>query len=413
MKKPELLAPAGNFECLEAVFDHGADAAYVGIGPFNLRAYSPNFSVDELSYVLECAQKKNRRVYAVLNTMPTDMQLEQVEDLLKALSVQRALPDAIVVSDPGIITLCREYLGGVALHLSTQTGTFNRRSMHFWISQGISRIVLPREFNLDQIGALSEAGIAETEIFLHGAMCVSISGRCLLGAYLAGRHANQGECPQPCRFKYNIAPGEKDGTKGTDWFIAEESSEGVYLLNSKDLNTLSIIPDIVETGVSSLKIEGRNKSVHYVSSVVKTYRAALDRYCEGPDQYSPEPGWFDELEQLDHRPYTTGFYGKDYQMQETAISKARSRIRVVGIVKGLLEGGNGVVDVKNPFSAHEKLNILPVNKNSVPYDSMFVDVCDLSGNSLKRALTNRIVVVKAEIKLAVGDIVRRRIQDVF
>ncbi len=409
MKKPELLAPAGNYECLEAAFNHGADAVYVGIGPFNLRANSPNFSPDELPQVMRCAWERDKKVYAVLNTMPTNAQLEQIEAFLKELSQQEILPDAFVVSDPGIITLCKEYLSEMPLHLSTQTGTFNNRSVKFWADQGISRVVLPREFTLEQIKAVSDLGVSETEIFIHGAMCVSISGRCLLGAYLTGRHANQGECPQPCRFQYAIAPKGSDDTATPEWFHAEEDEQGVYLLNSKDLNTLPILPDIIATGVNSLKIEGRNKSVHYVSAVVKTYRTALDRYFENSQNYSTEPEWFEELEQLDHRPYTTGFYGEDYSMQETSASKAQSRIRVVGVVKGLLKDGSAVVDIKNPFVAREKLNILPVNKKIAPYDISVSSITDLNGNTLERALTNRIAVVESGDKFAVGDIIRRNI----
>lgn len=407
MTNPELLAPAGNYECLEAVFNHGADAAYIGIGTFNLRAYSPNFLIDELPQALKLARKNNKLIYAVLNTMPDDSQLIEIEKLLKELSGQPDLPDAIVVSDPGVIALCKEHLDSMELHLSTQTGTFNMRTMKFWASQGISRVVLPREFNLEQVRALSKAGICETEVFIHGAMCVSISGRCLLGAYLAGRHANQGECPQPCRFRYDIAPRSKEGEPTDEWFPAEEDKEGVYLFNSKDLNTLPILPEIVETGVFSLKIEGRNKSMHYVSSVVKTYRAALDGYLNNPDNYKPEPVWLEELENLDHRPYTTGFYKGEYMMQETSVSKAKSKIRAVGVVKGILEGGVAVVDVKNPFLAGEELNILPVNKKKSRYDIAFAKITDLSGNELERAVTNRIVAVKTDVKLSVGDVIRR------
>jgi len=408
-KKIELLAPAGNYECLEAVYSHGADAAYIGIGTFNLRAYSPNFSVDELPQALELAKKRGKNIYAALNTMPDDSQLAEIENFLNELSKQAALPDAIVVSDPGVISLCKEHIAEVPLHLSTQTGTFNLRTMQFWASQGIRRVVLPREFTLEKIKTLSSAGVCETEIFIHGAMCVSVSGRCLLGAYLAGRHANQGECPQPCRFKYDVAPRSKEGESTEEWFAAEEDSDGVYLFNSKDLNTLPILPEIIETGVSSLKVEGRNKSMHYVSSVVKVYRAALDRYLDKADKYTPEPEWFEELESLDHRPYTTGFYNNEYVMQETSVSKAQSRIRVVGVVKGLLEGGVAVVDVKNPFRAGEKLNVLPVNRKKSPYDIEFTRITDLSGNELERAVTNRVVAAVCDVKLNVGDVVRRRI----
>lgn len=410
MKLPELLAPAGDFECLEAVFDHGADAAYIGIGPFNLRAQSPNFTLEEIPQTIEYAKERSRGLYAVFNTMPSDAQLGMIEPFFTALAKSGSLPDAIVISDPGLLSLCKEYLGGCALHLSTQTGTFNLRALQFWARQGIRRVILPRELTLEQIRLLCGAGICETELFIHGAMCVAISGRCLLGAYLAGRHPNQGECPQPCRFEYDIAPRFEQGGKSKEWFTALEQEQGVYLLNSKDLNTLPILPDIIATGVSSLKIEGRNKSVHYVSSVVKTYRAALDRYGENPGAYSVDSEWIDELDRLDHRPYTTGFYAGEYALQEPCISKVKSCIRVVGIVKGLVTGGNAVIDVRNPFVAGEQLTVLPVNRKKNPYAITFSRLSDINGNRLDRAITNRIAVAEADQKLSLGDIVRRMIE---
>ncbi len=407
INQPELLAPAGNLECLEAALTHGADAVYIGIGTLNLRANSPNFHIDELPLAVKYAHDRKKNIYVVLNIMPTDSHLEQIITFLKELAVSSDLPDAIIVSDPSVIELCKEYLGNIRLHLSTQTGTFNHRSIKFWASQGISRVVLPRELNIKQITDINKHGICETEVFIHGAMCVSISGRCLLGAYLSGRHANHGDCPQPCRFQYEIAPKTDSTHTTSEWFSAEEDSRGVYLLNSKDLNTLSILPDIINTGVSSLKIEGRNKSVHYVSSVVKTYRAAIDRYCNNPDTYSADEDWFHELDQLDHRDYTTGFYNNDYSMQDAISSKVKSKIRVVGVVKSKLENGGIVVDVKNPFYTEETLNVLPVSKKKSQFDATFTAITDLNGNNVDRAITNRIVAVKSTSKLAVGDILRR------
>jgi putative protease len=406
MKLPELLAPAGNYECLEAVFNHGADAAYIGIGPFNLRAQSPNFTPEEIPSVIDLAKKMDKRIYAVFNTMPNDTQLGMIEQFFSTLALQEFLPDAIIVSDPGILSLCKVILPGIALHLSTQTGTFNLQAMKFWAARGISRIILPRELNLTQIGLLSNAGVCETEIFIHGAMCVSISGRCLLGAYLSGRHPNQGECPQPCRYQYTIAP-QTNNNAPRQWFDAEEDAQGVYLMNSKDLNTLSILPEIIATGVSSLKIEGRNKSVNYVSSVVKSYRAALDRYEADPGGFHPDKSWLEELENLDHRPYSTGFYGDDYHIQELNVSKVQSRIRVVGVVKGLMKGEEAVIDVKNPFSAHQEYSVLPVNHKKTPYRIVFSEITDFNGNNLERALTNRIVLAKSDQKLSIGDIIRK------
>lgn len=407
MKRPELLAPAGNFECLEAALHHGADAVYAGVGTFNLRAYSTNLSGEQLPRAVEYVHQKNKKLFIVLNSMPYDRQLEQIEQFITTTLLQSpTLPDAFIVSDPGVISLCRQYCPDIPLHLSTQTGTFNSRALSFWASQGISRIILPRELSCAQIRSLSQAQCCETEIFIHGAMCVSISGRCLLGAYIAGRHPNQGECPQPCRYSYTVIPNTPPGTTPSFSFCAEENEQGTYLLNSKDLNTLAILPALIDTGVSSLKIEGRNKSVHYVSTVVKTYRSALDRYFENPSEYSPDPQWFDELNNLDHRPYTTGFYTGEYALQEQIHPKVQASIRVVGIVKALTKDGRGIVDVKNPFTSGNTISILPVASKKAPYETVIDTITDINENVCDRALTNRLVVISIPDQLRVGDILR-------
>lgn len=417
MALPELLAPAGSFETLDAAFAHGADAAYVGVGPHNLRAHSPSFDPADLPRAAGIAHDAGKRLYVVLNVMPTDNMLPAVEETIRGIARgERELwPDAAIVSDPGVIALCRRHLGDMRLHLSTQTGSFNSPDVDFWMSQGICRIVLPRELTLEQIAYLSSAGACETEIFVHGAMCVSVSGRCLLGAYLAGRHPNFGDCPQPCRLEYSIAPrspgeeapaGEKPPVG--EWLTAEETAAGTYLLNSRDLNCLSILPRILETGVSSLKIEGRNKSVHYVSAVVKTYRAALDRAGENPQTYAVDPVWTEELGRLDHRPYTSGFYAGEYELQALFAAKAGSRQRVVGIVRGMMPDGTPIVDVKNPFVAGETLSLLPAKRGTEPYDTLFDEVRGLDGKRLQRAVTNRLVAVIGPARLAVGDMLRRR-----
>lgn len=407
MKIPEIIAPAGDIKQLEAAIAHGADAVYIGIDKFNLRAHAPSFGIEEAAYAVKTAHNSGKRVYAVLNTMPAEAEIEDITALLIKLSGLEQRPDAVIVSDPGVFILCKKYLDGTRLHLSTQTGSFNSVCLSFWQEQGISRIVLPRELSLEEIKSINEKSRVETEVFIHGAMCVSISGRCLLGAYLGGRHPNRGDCPQPCRFRYSIAPDAKNGPTGDNWFAVEESKTGTYLLNSKDLNTISILDRIVATGVSALKIEGRNKSVHYVSSVVKTYRSALDRYISDPGNYCPDPSWIEELEKLDHRPYTTGFYSKEYIMQEPFASKSSSKIRVVGLVREIIESDKAVIEVKNPFKAGEALNILPVKRNSQPYETKLIKINELNGRPLDSAVTNRLVIATAECRLQPGDMIRR------
>jgi putative protease len=434
---PELLAPAGSFACAEAAFAHGADAVYAGIGKFNLRAHSPNFEPDEFGELLKLAAAGGKRVYGAMNIMPSDDMLLQLEETLRRLADARSLPDAFIISDPGVMSLATEICPGVPIHLSTQSGCFNLASMKFWRKHGVSRIILPRELSIGQIRHLSRQNVAETEVFIHGAMCVSISGRCLLGAYYGGRHPNLGDCPQPCRLRYRVIPLDVDqhGNQNQslyDGFDAEESSGagdgswnpggGVYLLNSKDLCTVKILPKIIESGVSSLKIEGRNKTAYYVASTVKVYRDAIDTYMSAPNDCKIKEWWMDELEAVDHRPYTTGFYDGDPIKQEVFSSKAKAGYRLIGVVKAVING-RPVIDVKNVFSAESvPINVLPVKKAKPPFDLTFKAVLEFDGaenadgstesvrmslTGAARALPNRLVILDdCNEKLRVGDMLR-------
>lgn len=407
MKAPELLAPAGSYAIAEMAFDQGADAVYIGVGQLNLRAHSPNFLVEDLPELMETAHLRGKKVYIALNIMPDDPRLELVDDTLHQLIQWKALPDAFIISDPGVLMLCKEITPEVSLHLSTQTGTFNSSSLQFWKNHGVTRAVLPRELSIDQISALNAKNIMETEIFIHGAMCVSISGRCLLGAYFNGRHPNLGDCPQPCRFRYRITPLEPSDNDEIS-FDAEESEQGLYLLNSKDLCTISILPKIIAAGVSSLKIEGRNKSIHYVASVVKTYREALDRCITNPDDYRVDPKWINELETIEHRPYTTGFYHNELMLQEVFSSKAASNTRVLGVVKGVLDGTLPVIDVKNSFNPADSLEVLSVQRSSSVFTVNFTRFTDLSGNPVEKIPSNRLLIGHgASAKLRPGDMLRK------
>jgi putative protease len=412
MKIPELLAPAADAECAEAAFSHGADAVYVGLGTYNLRARTKNVLPAQLAYLLDFAKKAGKKVYGALNIMPDDKTLKEIETLLSTLSKQEILPDAFVVSDPGVIALCREYAPRTALHLSTQTGTFNTKAGQFWLKQGIQRLILPRELTLEQITNFCKTVKAQVEVFIHGAMCVSVSGRCLLGVYTAQRHPNFGDCPQPCRLKYHIAPVYDNETENGEWLtVTEEPGEGAtpqqaFLLNSKDLCCLSILNRIVASGVASLKIEGRHRSAHYVSSVVKVYRAALDS-LDGSAEYAVKPEWQQELDRLDHRPYTTGFYAGEYTLQDVNDNRPMPDVRIVGVVREILAGKGAVVDVKNPFCEGDVLNVLPMRKGKMPYEVTIKGITDLEGNKIEKSLTNRLVIINAEEELGKGDMLRK------
>ncbi|MCL2183719.1 MAG: U32 family peptidase [Chitinispirillia bacterium] len=406
---PELLAPAGSYVCAEAAFAQGADAVYAGIGRFNLRAHSPNFSIEDFSELVDYASTINKRVYGALNIMPDDEMFAQIEDCLERMAESGRRPHAFIVSDPGVLSLVTEIFNDIPIHLSTQSGCFNSVAMRFWRERGVCRAILPRELNIEQIGKFSSTGIMETEIFIHGAMCVSVSGRCLLGTYYNARHPNLGDCPQPCRFKYRIVPVEQDGVDFTHaGFDAEESEGGVYLLNSKDLCTVDILPALIESGAASLKIEGRNKSPHYVASVVKVYRDAIDSYIADPRNYKVKKWWTEELETIEHRPYTTGFYAGDPIKQELFTSKAQAGYRLAGTVKAVIDG-RPVVDVKNGFSAPGPVNILPVTTGREPFELTFEKIKELDGSETDchRTRPNRLVVLDGcNEKLRIGDMLR-------
>ncbi|MBN1981664.1 MAG: U32 family peptidase C-terminal domain-containing protein, partial [Chitinivibrionales bacterium] len=318
--------------------------------------------------------------------------------------------DACIVSDPGVLSLCKEYLPTIAVHLSTQTGTFNSAAVRFWADQGIGRVILPRELTLEQIRLCANTACGcETEVFIHGAMCVSISGRCLLGAYLSSRHANHGDCPQPCRLAYEIKPLYSGSESKDIRFTAQEDENGVFLLNSKDLNAVAILPALIATGVTALKIEGRNKSINYISTVVKVYRQAIDRCLQEGGTYAPLPAWIDQLNTIEHRPYTEGFYGGEYQLQAYEGPKSASPLRVVGIVKGCGPHGQSLIDVKNPFLTGDVLSVLPISKNVESFNVTVTSINDYAGNSCHRALTNRIVVIQTAPRLSIGDILRKEV----
>jgi putative protease len=408
MKLPELLAPAGSLSIAQAAFDNGADAIYIGVGTLNLRAHSPNFRFEDLDELLLDAHSRKKKVYAAFNTMPDEPMLDEIRRSCYTIGKLKNRVDAFIVSDPGVIMVCREILPEMPLHLSTQTGTFNTASMQFWKQQGIERVVLPREMDFDQIRLMTNATILDTEIFVHGAMCVSVSGRCLLGAYVNGRHPNRGDCSQPCRLKYRISPIEEQGVSECAFDAEEISGQGLYLLNSKDLCTVELLPDIIQSGVSSLKIEGRNKSVHYVVSVVKVYREALDSYSSDPGAFKVLQSWKDILDSVEHRPYTTGFLKGEYNLQEVFTSKATASTRVIAIVKAVLKDGVPVVDVKNSFSCQDLLEVLPVARNATPLMITIDKITDLEGNELPYTPSNRLVICHSSYKLRPGDMLRKK-----
>jgi len=302
LKKPELLAPAGNLEKLKVALLYGADAVYLGGKAFGLRAFGGNFTNEELEAGVNFAHSLDKKVYVTVNIFPHNSDLEALPDYL--LFLDRIKVDAVLVADLGIFMMARTLVPNLQLHISTQSNNTNWAAVNAWDDLGAARVVLAREMSLAEIKEIREKSKVELEMFVHGAMCISYSGRCLMSNYFTGRDANRGSCAQPCRWKYSLVEEKRPG----EYFPVEEDDRGTYIFNSKDMCLLPHIGEVIASGVTSLKIEGRMKSVHYVASVVKAYRQAIDRYCENPAQFKIQPEWIDELHKVSHRAYTTGFY---------------------------------------------------------------------------------------------------------
>ena len=302
MKNPELLAPAGNMEKLKMALLYGADAVYLGGKAFGLRAFGGNFTNEELQEAVDFAHKLGKKIYVTVNIFPHNSDIAKLPAYLTFLNEIKV--DAILVADLGVFTLAKEYAPDVELHISTQANNTNWAAVNAWAELGASRVVLAREMSLEEIKEIREKCSVELEMFVHGAMCISYSGRCLMSNYLTGRDANRGSCAQPCRWNYALVEEKRPG----QYFPVLEDERGTYIFNSKDMCLLPYLPDVIASGVDSLKIEGRMKSVHYAASVVKAYREAIDSYFAAPEQFEVKKEWVEELDKVSHRAYTTGFY---------------------------------------------------------------------------------------------------------
>ncbi|MDW7757557.1 MAG: peptidase U32 family protein, partial [Desulfuromonadales bacterium] len=289
MTKPELLAPAGDMEKLETALDYGADAVYVGGDQFGLRAMAGNFSLAELARAQERVRERGKKLYLTLNAYLRPAEMPELRRYLQEL---RPLDlDAYILSDPGVLAVVREVDPARELHLSTQANTTNAPAARFWQQAGVERVNLARELTLEEIRQIRRETTVGLEVFVHGAMCVAYSGRCLLSRALTGRSANAGACAQPCRWNYALMEETRPG----QYFPIEEDDRGSYVFNSRDLCLLEYLPDLIGAGVDSLKVEGRMKTLYYVAAVTRVYRAALDAYAADPAGYVLDPAWLEEL----------------------------------------------------------------------------------------------------------------------
>lgn len=357
-KRPaiELLAPAGDMEKLKTAVYYGADAVYFGGEMFSLRAGAGNLSVPEIREAMDFLHARGARGYMTINIYPHNEHLNLLRNYL--MEIKDIPVDAFLVSDPGVMTILKEIIPDAEIHLSTQANTTNYMTARFWASMGVKRIVTAREMSLKEIREMRDQLPDEVEIesFVHGAMCISYSGRCLMSNFMTGRDANMGACTHPCRWKYSIVEEKRPG----EYYPIEEDSHGSYIMNSRDLCMLDGIPALAAAGVSSLKIEGRMKSAYYVATVVSAYRTALDHYLADPDNYQYDPAWFTELCKASHREFTHGFYynkpsAEDQNYQSSDYIREYS---FVGMVKGVEpETGFALVEQRNKFSIGDEIEI--------------------------------------------------------
>lgn len=355
-RKPELLAPAGNMEKLKMALIYGADAVYLGGKSFGLRALGGNFSREELREAVDFAHALGKKAYVTVNVFPHNEDFAVLPDYLDYL--QQIGTDAVLVADLGVFSLARKNFPKLELHVSTQANNTNYLTVEAWREMGASRVVLARELSCREVREIRAKTSAELELFVHGAMCISYSGRCLLSNYFTGRDSNRGACAQSCRWKYAL----QEETRPGQYFPVEEDKRGSYILNSKDMCLLPHLDEVLESGVDSLKIEGRMKSVHYVASVTKAYREALDACWENPGSYEPRKAWLQELEKVSHRPYTTGFFfGKP--SSEDQIYGTSSYIQTsefVGLVLGYDSAtGWARVEQRNNMRLGQEIEIFP------------------------------------------------------
>ncbi len=353
MKKPELLAPAGTMEKLECAVRYGADAVYLGGPEFGLRTMAGNFSLEEMGPALKLCHAHKVRCYLTINSYLPDSSLERLEQYLHELS--RFPFDAYIVSDPGVLRMIRRISPQREIHLSTQANTINRESALFWQDQGVTQINLAREMTLDDIRRTAACLTIPCEVFVHGALCIAYSGRCLLSSALTGRSANLGECTQPCRWKYALVEETRPG----QYLPVVEEKNATFIFNSRDLCLLEQLPDLVRAGVGSFKIEGRMKGIHYLAGVLRVYRTALDAFCNSPETYRPDPAWLQELTTLSHRGYTTGFlFGDPRDVGQSYQAGYQRSHLLVGSLEAVKENSDGVVLVRNRFRCGDQLELI-------------------------------------------------------
>ncbi len=379
-RKPELLVPAGSLEVLKIAVKYGADAVYIGGEMYGLRAKAHNFSSADMKKGIAYAHEHGVKVYVTANITAHNRDLAGVEEYF--LELKKIGPDALIISDPGVFEIARELLPEMELHISTQANNVNYRTCRFWHRLGAKRVVSARELSLEEIGELRRNIPEELEIetFVHGAMCISYSGRCLLSNYFTGRDANLGACTHPCRWKYYLMEESRPG----EYLPVVENERGTYIFNSKDLCMVEYIPKLVAAGIDSFKIEGRMKTALYVATVARTYRQAIDDYFESEEKYRERlPYYREEIAKCTYRSYTTGFFfgkpGSDAQVYEN--NDYNKEYTYLGFPVEVTEDGRLFMEQRNKFCVGDTVELMDFNGES--RYAKVLQITDTEGNTME------------------------------
>lgn len=381
MRKTELLIPAGSLEVLKTAVIYGADAVYIGGEVFGLRAKAKNFTIEEMSEGVAFAHEHNVKVYVTANIIAHNYDLEGVRNYFCELN-EKVHPDALIISDPGVFTIAREVAPNIDIHVSTQANNTNYGTFLFWKNMGASRVVTARELSLKEIREIRDniPEDFEIETFIHGAMCISYSGRCLLSCFMAGRDANRGACTHPCRWKYYVMEESRPG----EYMPVYENDRGTYIFNSKDLCMIEHIPELMEAGIDSFKIEGRMKTALYVATVARTYRMAIDDYNKDPQLYHERiPFYKSEIAKCTYRQYTTGFFFNKPD-ENTQIYESNTYIKeytYLGTVD--IQDGKYVIEQRNKFSIGEAVEIMKPDGRNI--EAVVKGITDENGNPAESA----------------------------
>ena len=365
MKHPELLIPASSLEVLKTAVVFGADAVYIGGEAFGLRAKAKNFSMEEIREGIAFAHAHDVKVYITANILAHNGDLSGVRAYFEEL--KEIKPDALIISDPGVFMIAREVCPEIDIHISTQANNTNYGTYQFWHQLGARRVVTARELSMAELKEIREKAPAdlEMETFIHGAMCISYSGRCLLSNYFTGRDANRGACTHPCRWKYAIVEETRPG----EYMPVYENERGTYIFNSKDLCMIEHIPELIDSGIDSFKIEGRMKTALYVATVARTYRKAIDDYLESPELYRKKMDWYlDQISNCTYRQFTTGFFfGKpDESAQIYDNNTYVKEYTYLGIIGECTADGLYRIEQRNKFSVGEQIEIMKPDGRNIP-----------------------------------------------